>query len=121
MPSDKKILEPRCMPKHGAKDFRMSPAVTNRGELIPCCWCDPPRASKDPIMKQMLKVSKISDYNNIEDSVDELVGIVHSHPQDIVEFSETDKYSCKAIDLTFYLVSPKSDKMAVIRPDEIDA
>ena len=61
------------------------------------------------------------DYADIEDSVDEIVGIVHSHPQDIVEFSETDKYSCKAIDLTFYLVSPKSDKMAVIRPDEIDA
>ena len=67
MPSDKKILEPRCMPKHGSKDFRMSPAVTNRGELIPCCWCDQPRASKDPIMKQMLKVSKISDHNSIED------------------------------------------------------
>jgi len=67
MPSDKKILEPRCMPKHGSIDFRMSPAVTNRGELIPCCWCDQPRASKDPIMKQMLKVSKISDHNSIED------------------------------------------------------
>ena len=53
--------------------------------------------------------------------VDEIVGIVHSHPQDILEFSESDKYSCKSIDLTFYLVSPKSDKIAVIRPDEIDA
>ena len=29
--------------------------------------------------------------------------------------------STKSIDLTFYLVSPKSDKIAVIRPDEIDA
>jgi|TARA_A100001391_G_scaffold135973_1_gene94657 proteasome lid subunit RPN8/RPN11 len=61
------------------------------------------------------------DWANVEDSVDQIVGIVHSHPQDILEFSESDKYSCKAIDLTFYLVSPKSDKMAVIQPDEIDA
>ena len=60
------------------------------------------------------------DYADTEDSVDEIIGIVHSHPQDILEFSETDKYSCKAIGLPFYLVSPKSDKMIVIRPDEID-
>ena len=61
------------------------------------------------------------NYAEIEDSVDVIVGIVHSHPQDILEFSESDKYSCKAIDLIFYLVSPKSDKIAVIKPDEIDA
>ena len=61
------------------------------------------------------------DWADIEDSVDEIIGIVHSHPQDILEFSESDKYSCKAIDLIFYLVSPKSDKIAVIKPDEIDA
>tara|TARA_Y100000114_G_scaffold64891_1_gene59452 strand:- start:729 stop:1079 length:351 start_codon:yes stop_codon:yes gene_type:complete len=61
------------------------------------------------------------DWADIEDSVDEIIGIVHSHPQDILEFSESDKYSCKAIDLSFYLVSPKSDKIVVIRPDEIDA
>jgi proteasome lid subunit RPN8/RPN11 len=61
------------------------------------------------------------DYAEVEDLVDEIVGIVHSHPQNILEFSESDKYSCKSIDLTFFLVSPKSDKMAVIRPNEIDA
>jgi len=61
------------------------------------------------------------DYADIEDKVDEIIGIVHSHPQNILEFSESDKYSCKAIGLTFYLVSPKSDKIAVISPDEIDA
>lgn len=41
------------------------------------------------------------DWANIEDSVDDIIGIVHSHPQDILEFSESDKYSCKAIDLIF--------------------
>ena len=61
------------------------------------------------------------DWAEVEDSVDEIIGIVHSHPQDILEFSESDKYSCKSINLTFYLVSPKSDKMAVIKPDEINA
>ena len=61
------------------------------------------------------------DYAEVEDSVDEIIGIVHSHPQNILEFSESDKYSCKAINLIFYLVSPKSDKIAIIRPDEIDA
>ena len=61
------------------------------------------------------------DWAEVEDSVDKIIGIVHSHPQDILEFSESDKYSCKAIDLTFYLVSPKSDKITVIQPDEIDA
>ena len=60
------------------------------------------------------------DYAEVEDEVDEIIGIVHSHPQDILEFSESDKYSCKSIDLTFYLVSPKSDKIAVIRPEEIN-
>ena len=61
------------------------------------------------------------DYADIEDSVDEIIGIVHSHPQNVLKFSESDKYSCKAIDLIFYLVSPKSDKIAVIKPDEINA
>ena len=61
------------------------------------------------------------DWAEVEDSVDEIIGIVHSHPQDVLEFSESDKYSCKAIDLIFYLVSPKSDKIAVIQPNEIDA
>ena len=61
------------------------------------------------------------DWADVEDSVDQIVGIVHSHPQDVLEFSESDKYSCKAINLTFYLVSPKSDKVAIIQPDEINA
>ena len=62
MPID---FEPKCMLQ--GNDRRQQVAVTNRGHLIPCCWCDQPRASKDPIMKQMLKVSKISDHNSIED------------------------------------------------------
>ena len=61
------------------------------------------------------------DWADVEDLVDEIIGGVHSHPTGELEFSESDKYSCKAIDLPFYLVSPKSDKILIIRPDEIDA
>ena len=61
------------------------------------------------------------DYAAVEDATDEIIGIVHSHPQNILEFSAADKYSCKAINLIFYLVSPKSDKISVMTPDEIDA
>jgi proteasome lid subunit RPN8/RPN11 len=61
------------------------------------------------------------DWAEVEDSVDKIIGIVHSHPQNVLEFSESDKFSCKAIDLVFYLVSPKSDKIAVIKPEEINA
>ena len=60
------------------------------------------------------------DWANGEDQ-GEILGIVHSHPQNILEFSAADKYSCKAINLIFYLVSPKSDKISVMTPDEIDA
>ena len=61
------------------------------------------------------------DWADIEDSVDDIVGIVHSHPTVELEFSEADKFSCKAIDLTFYLVSSKSDNIEVLEPDQIDA
>jgi|TARA_B100000073_G_C23537831_1_gene494742 hypothetical protein len=72
MPSKKVILnfaplEPRCMPAKGSIEKRMSPAITNRGELIPCCWIDQHSALAHPTIKKMLKVSKISDHNTIED------------------------------------------------------
>ena len=51
----------------------------------------------------------------------EVVGIVHSHPNDVLKFSEPDKASCKAMETPFYLVCPNLDKMIVITPDEIDA
>lgn len=44
-------------------------AVTNRGELIPCCRCDEPKTMNDPKFQKLLAVSKIEDY----DSVDEIL------------------------------------------------
>ena len=60
------------------------------------------------------------DYADGED-MGEVVGIVHSHPDDVLEFSETDKASCKAMETPFYLVCPNLDKMIVITPNEINA
>ena len=60
------------------------------------------------------------DYADGED-MGEVVGIVHSHPDDVLKFSETDKASCKAMETPFYLVCPDLDKMIVITPDKINA
>lgn len=42
-------------------------AITNRGELIPCCRCDDTMNDNDIAFQKLLEVSKISDYENIED------------------------------------------------------
>lgn len=54
-------LDPQCFKN------KIAFAVTNRGELIPCCRCDDPKTINDPEFKKLLKVSKISNYNTIED------------------------------------------------------
>lgn len=59
------------------------------------------------------------DWIKCEDSVDEIVGIVHSHPDNELSFSLTDKISCKELDLTFYLVEPSSDRIIKIEPNEV--
>lgn len=45
----------------------MAFAVTNRGELIPCCRCDEPGTIDDPEFQKLLAVSKISENNSVED------------------------------------------------------
>ncbi len=66
-------LEPRCMIKDN-KNFskyssKMDFAVTNRGHLVPCCFIDQPEELDDPIMKKMLKVSKISEHDSVKDII----------------------------------------------------
>lgn len=41
-------------------------AVTNRGHLIPCCRCDDPETMNDPEFQKLLAVSKIQDYESID-------------------------------------------------------
>jgi hypothetical protein len=54
-------LEPQCL-----KD-EMQVAITNKGELIPCCYLDTERNNLDTEYKKLLKVSKISEVNSIEE------------------------------------------------------
>jgi hypothetical protein len=42
-------------------------AVTNRGQLIPCCRCDVPQVVNDPEFKKLLETSYIADYNDPKD------------------------------------------------------
>lgn len=59
------------------------------------------------------------DWVVCEDNVDEIVGIVHNHPDGELQFSETDKISCRELDLTFYLVEPSTDRIIKIEPSEV--
>jgi len=54
-------MQPKCMVVNAQQA-----AVTNRGHLIPCCWLDERKTLSHPTMKKLLKVSKISVQNSIE-------------------------------------------------------
>ncbi len=54
------LFDPKCF-----KDQKL--AITNRGELIPCCYLDSKCGMSDSEILKLLKVSKISDYEKIED------------------------------------------------------
>ena len=56
-------LKPRCIAG------TMQAAVTNRGHLIPCCWLDDTNNMNHPTMQSLLKVSKISEVEDIEQIV----------------------------------------------------
>ena len=60
---EKLKMNPRCIAG------TMQAAVTNRGHLIPCCWLDDKNNLNHPIMKSLLKVSKISEVDDIEQIV----------------------------------------------------
>jgi len=62
----KEELEPQCL-KVDPQGNIMQAAIDNRGHLIPCCYCDTPETEKDINYQKLLKVSKISDYDNIEE------------------------------------------------------
>ena len=60
---EKLKMNPRCIAG------TMQAAVTNRGHLIPCCWLDDKNNLNHPIMLELLKVSKISEVDDIEQIV----------------------------------------------------
>lgn len=57
------------------------------------------------------------DWKNWED-IGEIVGIVHSHPQGELIFSETDIASCNYLDVDFYLVEPSTQSIISIKPEK---
>ncbi len=75
------------------------------------------------LLKKSIPNSFIIDPFDFADGEDkgEVVGVVHSHPQNVLEFSEADIVSCNSIQIPFYLVCPDLDKMIVIQPSDIDA
>ena len=60
------------MPKLRPKCFynEIQTSLTNRGHLIPCCNVDQPETLADPMMVKMLKVSKLSEVDKVEDILD---------------------------------------------------
>jgi len=54
-------LDPKCL------KGEIGHAVTNRGELIPCCRCDEPETLNDSEFQKLLAVSRITDHDSIKD------------------------------------------------------
>jgi len=57
-------IEPKCF-----NNQQNAFAVTNLGELIPCCWCDNQHTRKEPRYKDLLAVSKIDDYESLDEII----------------------------------------------------
>ena len=58
------------------------------------------------------------DWADCEDAVDEIIGIVHSHPDGELKFSDNDIASCNYLDIPFYLVEPSSQSIIYIEPEK---
>ena len=65
-------IKPKCLPDPDDKSFVPMPlAIDNRGHLLPCCWCDHPKTTKDEKYQPLYKVSKLEDHNSIDDILDQ--------------------------------------------------
>lgn len=56
-------LDPYCF------NEKIAFAVTNSGDLIPCCMCDDPQTMEDPEFKKLVAVSKVSNFKSFKDIV----------------------------------------------------
>lgn len=56
-------LDPKCFSE-------MPMAVTNDNLLLPCCFCDTPVNRTDPLMQDLLRVSKIKNYSSLDEIVE---------------------------------------------------
>tara|TARA_Y100000004_G_C8731535_1_gene334533 strand:- start:97 stop:405 length:309 start_codon:yes stop_codon:yes gene_type:complete len=60
------IIYPRCEKKTGGKDY----ALSAKGYLLPCCWCDAITPDKDPALKKLFNEHL---HINNNDSVEEIL------------------------------------------------
>lgn len=58
-----KTLNPKCI----NNDIAL--AITNRGDVIPCCRCDDPLTMSDPEFQKLVKASNLDDHDSIDDIV----------------------------------------------------
>ena len=61
-----KKLDPKCIKKRYDLQLQ-SMAITNQGYLIPCCHLDHPSSKFEIKFKELLKVSNINDYDDLND------------------------------------------------------
>lgn len=73
-----KKLDPKCIKKRNltvedyAAGYDLQPklmAITNEGCLIPCCFLDTVTLKKEKRIKELLKVSNINDYDDLNDII----------------------------------------------------
>jgi hypothetical protein len=93
-------LDPACF-----KHFPM--AITNTGYLLPCCYCDDKYTLADPKFQKLMAVSKISDY----ETLDEIVSL-----KEWKDFEE-DLRNHKGPDACMTVCRVKEDDVNMIRKD----
>lgn len=54
-------IKPMCF------NGNMNLAVTNRGQVLPCCHCDTKRMMKDPEFKKLAENSYLKDHDHVND------------------------------------------------------
>ena len=59
------------------------------------------------------------DWADCEDNVEEIIGIIHSHPEGDLKISDNDIASCNYLDIPFYLVDPKTQSIIHIEPEQL--
>jgi hypothetical protein len=71
-------LDPDCL-----RNLDLSMMVTNTGHLLPCSQLNVGQSMRDPKLQELMKYTKLSDYNSIED--------ITSHPKWLAHFKNLKK------------------------------
>lgn len=63
----------------------------------------------------------LDGYEIVEDSCDEVVGLVHSHPNGPLGFSIADQLACRRSGLSWVLVDPSTESWDYCEPLEVSS